>query len=215
MRSHLWILWFGFALALAGACKKTQETPPSSTGSAGSATAAASSPGVAADTDTTDHIVVLGHHKKRKPTDPVRIKFEKFKVVKASFDPKQVEGGTATIEIDLASFRTDSDERDDHLKSPAYLDVGKFATATVDIDNVKKKANNSYTADANVTAHGVTTKYPVTFDVIETTDDSIKIRGQHTFSRLDLGIGADPAKDGEEQVGSDLTIQMVLTLKKT
>ncbi|HEY5945777.1 MAG TPA: hypothetical protein VIV40_09810, partial [Kofleriaceae bacterium] len=67
----------------------------------------------------------------------------------------------------------------------------------------------------NVTAHGVTTKYPVTFDVIETTDDSIKIRGQHTFSRLDLGIGADPTKDGEEQVGSDLTIQMVLTLKKT
>ena len=162
-----------------------------------------------------DHVVVLAHHKKPKPTDPVRVELERFRVVKADFDPKQIDGGKATIELDLASLRTQSDERDDHLKSPAYLDVGSFATATIDIDHVKKQSGRTYGADATVSAHGVTKTYPVTFDVIEQRDDAIQIKGQHTFQRLDFAIGTDPAQNPEEQVGTDVTIEMVLTLRKT
>jgi polyisoprenoid-binding protein YceI len=182
------------------ACKKPTDQAPATAGSAKQAAAA-------------DHITVLAHHNNRKPTDPVRINFEKFRVVKASFDPKKIEGGTATIEIDVSSFHTDSAERDDDLRSPAFLDVGKFATLTIDIDNVKQQAGSTYTADANVTAHGVTKKYPVTFDVLEATGDSIRIKGEHTFTRLDFGVGTDPAQDARQQVATDLTIQMELTLK--
>jgi len=188
-------------------CKKHDDAPAAKP-AAGSAAAAP-----AAD-DTADHIVVLGHHKKPKPTDPVRINFEKFRVVKADFDPQHIEGGKATIEIDLASFHTPSDERDNHLRSESYMDVGKFATATIDIDHVKQ-AGASYTADATVTAHGMTKTYPVTFDVVSTTPDSIRIKGQHTFSRLDFGIGSDPAQNADEAVATDLTIDLLLTLKKT
>ena len=165
--------------------------------------------------DTTDHVVVLGHHQKPKPTDPVRINFEKFRVVKADLDPQHIEGGKATIELDLASFHTPSNQRDEHLRSPSYMDVGKFATATIDIDHVKLQSGTTYAADATVTAHGVTKTYPVTFDVLATTADSIRIKGQHTFQRLDFGIGTDPAQNPEESVAPDLTIEMVLTLKKT
>ncbi|MDB4957922.1 MAG: YceI family protein [Myxococcales bacterium] len=232
MKMHKLVTLLGLAtvLAVAPACKKKADKAPepitTTTGSAaGSAatgdqgTAAGSAVGSAAGSavadENADHITVLGHHKNPKPTDPVHINFDKFKVVKADFDPKKVEGGKATIEIDLSSFHTDSNQRDGHLKSPAYLDVGKFATATIDIDNVKKKADNTYVADASVQIHGATKKYPVTFDVVETKDDSIKIKGEHTFPRLDFGIGTDPAQNGEEQVGTDLTIQIALTLKKT
>jgi polyisoprenoid-binding protein YceI len=196
------------ALALS-ACKKTEDKAPVAPVAQPAGSAAV------APVSTADHITVLGHHKNPKPTDPVHINFDTFKVVKADFDPKKVEGGTATIEIDLSSFHTDSDERDDHLKSPAYMDVGKFATATIDVANVKKQAGDRYAADATVSIHGMSKTYPVTFDVVETKDDSIRIKGTHTFQRLDFGIGTDPAQNGEEQVGTDLTIEMVLTLKKS
>ena len=204
------------AVAVAPACKKQEDKPPPATtaptgsNATGSATAPADVP-----EDSTDRITVLAHHKKPKPSDPVRLEFEKFKVVSADFDPKQIEGGKATIEIDLSSFQTDSNKRDEHLRSPAYLDVGKLATATITIDNVKAKEGTTYTADATVAAHGITKTYPVTFEVLETKDDRIRIKGEHTFSRIDFGIGSDPAQNPEEQVGTDVTIQMVLTLVKS
>ena len=69
--------------------------------------------------------------------------------------------------------------------------------------------------NATVAAHGMTKTYPVTFEVLETKDDRIRIKGEHTFSRIDFGIGSDPAQNPEEQVGTDVTIQMVLTLVKS
>jgi polyisoprenoid-binding protein YceI len=193
------------------ACKKQEDKPAAAPAQAGSSAAPAAAPVPEA---STDHITVLAHHQKPKPTDPVRLEFQKFRVVKADFDPKKIEGGTATIEIDLASFDTHSDQRNAHLKSESYLDVGKFATATIDVANVKQKAGTTYTADATVTVHGQTKTYPVTFDVLETKDDSIKIKGEHTFPRLDFGVGTDPAQNPDESVAPDVTIEMVLTLKK-
>jgi polyisoprenoid-binding protein YceI len=204
------------ALTIVPACKKQEDKAPQPTPAAtGSSTpGSATAPSTVPD-DSADRITVLARHHKPKPSDPVRIDFEKFRVVKADFDPKKIEGGKAVIELDLASFHTNSEERDEHLKSPAYLDVGKLATATITIDNVKQKAGSTYTADATVAAHGMTKKYPVAFDVLEAKDDRIRIKGEHAFSRLDFGVGTDPAQNAEESVGTDLTIQMVLTLAKT
>jgi len=202
-----------FVVAVTSACKRQEDKAPAAPSAAAGSSAEGSAAPVAGD--SADHVVVLAHHKKPKPTDPVRVELDRFRVVKADFDPKKIEGGTATIELDLSSLHTQSDERDEHLKSPAYLDVGTFATATIVIDHVKQRAGSAYTADATVTVHGTTHSYPVTFDVIETRDDSIRIKGEHTFMRLDFGIGTDPTQNADEQVGTDLTIQLVLTLKKT
>jgi polyisoprenoid-binding protein YceI len=212
MRLHRLVplLCLATLVASVAACKKEEDKP---SGASHAPAAPAANTAVAAD-DSADHVTVLARHRDPKPEDPVRLDFDKFKVVKASFDPGKVEGGGATIEIDLSSFHSQSDERDENLRSPSYLDVGKFATANIDIDNVKKTAGNSYTADANVTVHGVTKKYPVKFEVIDTRSDSIRIKAEHTFSRLDFGVGGDPAQDQDESVGADVTVQMVLTLAK-
>jgi polyisoprenoid-binding protein YceI len=161
-----------------------------------------------------DHVVVLARHKPARPTDPVAVHIDRFKVVTASFDPKNLEGGKATIALDLTSVHTDSSERDDDLKSPSYIDVGKFATATIDIANVKTKSGKTFTADATVSLRGATKTYPVTFDVIDQTDHSITIKGEHSFSRLDFTVGSDPATDAQQQVDPRLTIQMVVTLER-
>src|ERR1700744_245725 len=97
-----------------------------------------------------DSIVVLARPTEAKPDDPVRVTFEKFKVTKASFDPKKIEGGKATIEIDATSLKSGIAKRDAHLNTPDFLDTAKYATITVDVDGVKKKADKTYSANATV-----------------------------------------------------------------
>lgn len=171
-------------------------------------------PALADDADA-DSIVVLAKHTDPKPNDPVSVKFEKFKVTKATFDPKKIEGGKATIEIDATSLKTDSEKRDAHLKTPDFIDTSKFATITVDIDKVKKKADKSYTAEATVKFRDVTKKYPVTFDVVDQKPDSIRIKGESSFSRLDFKVGKDSKDPKVAPVQPELTIKLQLTLKKT
>jgi polyisoprenoid-binding protein YceI len=180
---------------------------------AGSGSAAATPP---AD-DKSDWIKVFATHTAPNPADPVEVKFEKFKVAKASFDPKKIEGGTATIEIDVASLKTNDPKRDEHLNTPDYLDSKKFTTATVEIGNVKKKDDKNFTADATIKFHGVDKKYPVTFEVLETTDDSIRVKAEHKFDRRDFKVGKEPNPDRTkgDGVAAELTIKMQLTLKKT
>src|SRR4051812_22345666 len=210
------LLVLAAALAISPACKKKEEAKPTGTPT-GSGTAPTPGPdttgsGMAGTTptptpppaptpapppaptppadDTADWIKVHATHFEKKPTDPVEVNFEKFKVVKANFDAKKFEGGTATIEIDLTSLKTGEPKRDTHLGTPDYLDTAKFATATVDISNVKKKGDDKhFTADAKVKLHGVEKKFPVAFEVVDAKDDWIRIKGEHTFKRLDFKVG--------------------------
>jgi len=162
-----------------------------------------------------DSIVVLAKHVEAKPDDPVKVQFTSFKVVKANFDPKKVEGGKATIEIDATSLKSDSEKRDKHLSTPDFLDTSKFPKITVDIDKVKKKTGKTFTAEATVRFRDVTKKYPVTFDVVDQTADSIRIKSEATFSRLDFKVGKDSTDPKVAPAQNELTIQLALTLKKT
>jgi len=158
-----------------------------------------------------DWVKVTASHAKPKPTDPDVFSIPKFQVLKADFDPAKVEGGTADLALDVSSLVSNNPRRDEDIKGPDYLDVDKFTTITIHVDNVKKTGDNHYTADANVDAHGLKQKMPVEFDVVKSTADSIQIHGTHTFKRLDFGIGAP---EGQDSVGADVTIEMQLTLKK-
>lgn len=163
-----------------------------------------------------DSIIVLAKHTEAKPDDPVQVRFEKFKVTKATFDPKKIEGGKATIEIDANSLKTGADKRDAHLNTPDFLDTAKNPTITINVDKVKKKADKTYTAEATVKYRGVTKKYPVTFDVLDTTADSIKIKSEVNFNRLDFKVGpADSPDPKKNPVQTGLVLQANLTIKKT
>lgn len=215
-------------IAASPACKKKEEPAPRPTVTEGSGSAAAGSAegsaagsaqgsaavAVPAPDPATDFIAVFGTHAKPKPDDPVEVKFEKFSVTQAKFDPKNLEGGTATIALDLASLNSASPKRDGHLKSESYINLSKFTTATIDVMNVKKKDDKNYTADAKVKLRDIEKTYPVTFEVLETKDDSIRIRGEHEFQRLDFGLGKD-TKDPDESVAGPLKIKVQLTLKNT
>ncbi len=160
-----------------------------------------------------DYVRILASHSKPKPSDPVTIEIERFSVTKADFDPAKVEGGTAELALDLTSLKSDSPKRDNHLNGDDYLAVESFPTATISIENIKKTADNVYSADATISIHGIEKMLPVAFTVIETLPDGIRIKGEHTFSRHDFTIGAPKGED--DSVGDEQKIQLQLTLKKT
>ncbi|HEX8114541.1 MAG TPA: YceI family protein [Kofleriaceae bacterium] len=162
-----------------------------------------------------DSIVVLAKHTEAKPDDPVHVQFTSFKVTKASFDPKKIEGGKATIEIDATSLKTGADKRDAHLNTPDFLDTKKFPKITIDVDKVKKKADKTFTAEATVKFRDVTKKYPVTFDVLDQTADSIRIKSEVSFSRLDFKVGKESTDPKVAPAQNGLVMQMTLTLKKS
>lgn len=211
-------LLVALAFAAAPGCKKKEEPAPAAptaatatTGSAGSEAAAlAPAP---APVGAVDHITVLANHEPAKAGDPVKVSFSRFTVTKATFDPTNLEGATATVEIDLASLSSGSEKRDGHLKTASYIDLAKFTTATVDVANVKKQGETGYTADAKVKFRDTEKTYPVTFEVLETTADSVRIKGQQKFPRADFNVGTEPGP--EESVAKELEIQLQLTLKKT
>lgn len=180
------------------------------TGFAGSAFAQAPAAAPAGDS-----IVVLARHAEGKPDDPVHVNFTKFKVTKASFDPKKIDGGKATIEIDATSLKTGIDKRDAHLNTPDFLDTAKYATITIDVDGVKKKADKTYNANATVKFRGVTKKLPITFDVVDTAADSVHIKTEVKFKRTDFNVGKDSPDPKVAPVVNDLVLQADLTLKKS
>jgi len=211
-------------LAAAPACEKKEQEKkaPPTTEPAGSAvgsaegSAAGSAEGsaaVAAPAATDDSFVIEAVHAEKKPDDPVAVRFSGVKVVKADFDPANLEGGVATIEVDLTSLSSGSDKRDAHLATADYIDTAKFATLTIDIANVKKKDDKTFSADAKVKLRDIEKTYPVTFEVVDAKDDWIKVKGEHTFPRLDFKVGQEP--NPKEGVGTDLTAKLNLTLKKT
>ena len=221
-------------LALAGAgCKKDKKKDEPAQGSdmasgsamssgssmagsgssmAGSGSSMAGSGSAMAPTgDTADKLEIFAKHVDPKKED-VTVTFTGIKVVEAKFDPEKIEGGTATLEVDVSTISSGISKRDDHLKTADYLDLAKFAAVTIKVDNVKKTGDNAYSADATIKAHGVEKKVPVTFTVADKTADSIRINGEAKFSRLDFQVGKDETKDGSK---ADMTAKLQVTLKKS
>ncbi len=175
---------------------------------AGTAAGTGAGTAVVAPAAAVDHIKVVAQHVDAAK-GPVDVVFNKWAVTKASFDPANLEGGTAEIEVDIASLTTGIGDRDTHLQSPDLFDVAKFAKATVKIDNVKKASETSYTADATFSIHGVEKKVPTKFEVTASTADSVTVKVSQPINRNDFGVGGVPDK-----VQADVVLDVQLTLKK-
>ncbi len=82
---------------------------------------------------------------------------------KFSFDPAKIEASKAEATISVMSINTMDAKRDDHLRSPDFLDVSKFSTISFKTTKVEKVSDSAFKALGELTIHGVTK--PVTLDV--------------------------------------------------
>ena len=177
------------------------------------APALAGEPKAVPDSDKSDYMIVYASHAQPKPSDPVSLRFEKIKVTKVKFAKdikKGVEGASAEFEVDLTSLKSDSSKRDAHLKSADYLDTSKFTTAKVTVEKPRHIGDGNYRAPAKISFRNKTYDWEVFFKVVETLPDGVRIRGEHKFTRKDVGVG----KESGDSVGQDLLVRLQLTLKK-
>ena len=73
-----------------------------------------------------------------------------------SYDPKNPQASTITVNIDPASIDSNHAERDKHLRSKDFLDVSKFPTAKFVSTSYKAKGKDKAIVKGKLTLHGVT-----------------------------------------------------------
>lgn len=77
------------------------------------------------------------------------------------FDPRSHKG-SGKIVVDSASIDTGIALRNEHMRSPAWLDTAQYKTITFETLNVRKTGTDTYKVFGNFTMKGVTKKVTTT-----------------------------------------------------
>ena len=130
-------------------------------------------------------------------------------------DEKTPAQAVITATIDATSINTREAKRDDHLKSPDFLDVAKYPTITFKSKKIEPSGTGQFKVTGDLTLHGVTRE--VVLDVSDVTppikDPMGKTRaGAHATTKVDrkdFGINWSKTMDGGGLlVGNDVDISI-------
>jgi polyisoprenoid-binding protein YceI len=135
------------------------------------------------------------------------------------YDP--VEPGNSSFEttIEAASISTREPQRDEHLKSPDFLDVAQFPTITFKSKDVIPSGDGSFEVTGDLTIHGVTQEVALAVEGVtpETKDPWGFLRrgasASVTIDRKDFGlVWNNPLETGGLMVGEDVHITIDVEL---
>lgn len=138
-----------------------------------------------------------------------------------ALDEKDITKSSVNVTIDAASIETGVVKRNEHLKSPEFLDVAKFPTITFASKKVAKKSGGKLSVRGDLTIHGVTR--PVVLDVegisTESKDPWGFFRRGTTattkINRKDFGLTWNKALEtGGVVVGDDVFITLEVEMIK-
>ena len=143
----------------------------------------------------------------------VKGEFDKFSgaITATGADPSSVKI-EATIEA--ASINTRAEKRDNHLKSPDFLDVAKFPTITFKSTKIEPAGDGKWKVTGDLTLHGVTK--PVVLEVTGPSPE-VKVMGSPrrgaaattTINRQDFGVSFNKTIDtGGAVVGNQVAISI-------
>jgi polyisoprenoid-binding protein YceI len=140
----------------------------------------------------------------------VKGEFDKFSgtITANDDDPKSVE---IIATIDAGSINTRAEKRDNHLKSPDFLDVAKYPTITFKSVKIEPDGDGKWKVTGNLTLHGVTKLV-----VLEVTGPTPEVKAMGirrgaaattTINRQDFGISFNKTLDsGGLVVGNEIPI---------
>ena len=114
------------------------------------------------------------------------------------YDEKDVTKSRADITIDAASINTRVAQRDDHLRSPDFLDAANHRTITFKSKRVEKTGEGRLKVTGDLTIRGVTKPVTVEFDYTGTAVDTygntrLGLEGRTTVDRKDWGVNWNAA----------------------
>jgi polyisoprenoid-binding protein YceI len=142
----------------------------------------------------------------------VRGDFEKVSG-KIVYDEADVTKSTADITIDAASINTRVAKRDEHLRSPDFLDAAKFPAISFTSKRVEKTGTGTLKMTGDLTIRGVTKEVVLTVEgptpTIKDLQGNARVGGQATakISRKDFGLVWNAALEtGGVVVGDEVEI---------
>ena len=144
-------------------------------------------------------------------------KFEDY-TGQINFDGKDFTTGSAEVTIQAASINTDSEKRDNHLRSSDFFDVAKYPTITFKSTKIERTEGNNFNMTGDLTIKGITK--PVTLACTLNgliTDPYGNTRAGFTatgmIKRHDFDIAWDnKLKDGSFIVGENINIILQVEL---
>lgn len=118
-----------------------------------------------------------------------------------TYDKKSPKSWKAEAKIDPASINTDNDQRDAHLKSPAFFDVAKCPDMTFKSTGVTDVKGDKAKLHGDLTMHCVTKPVVLDLEVDGEGKDpwgneSASFSASTTVNRKDWGIDWNKALDG-------------------
>jgi polyisoprenoid-binding protein YceI len=142
----------------------------------------------------------------------VRGDFEKVSG-KIVYDEADVTKSTADVTIDTASINTRDTKRDEHLRSPDFLDAAKHPAITFRSKRVDKAGNGTLKMTGDLTVRGVTKEVVLTVEgptpAIKDPGGNLRVGGQAAtkIHRKDFGLTWNKALEtGGVVVGDEVEI---------
>ncbi len=142
----------------------------------------------------------------------VRGHFEKFAgQVVTTADPL---GSSVAAVVDATSLNTNHPDRDNHLRSADFLEVGTYPTLEFRSTGLRPRGADRYALDGELTVHGVTR--PVTFELELNGFTKDPYGGYRTgfsatadISRSDFGVSLNlPMEGGGVVVGDKVQLRL-------
>jgi len=131
------------------------------------------------------------------------------------FDPAAPALGSVEAAIETAGVNTGIPKRDEHLRSPDFLDVEKFPYIRFKSTRIVPAAVNHFTCFGNLTIRDVTREVKLDVEYLGRVkspfdeDISIGFSAVTRINRRDFGVNWDYEMEGGGQVaGNELTLRL-------
>jgi polyisoprenoid-binding protein YceI len=139
-------------------------------------------------------------------------RFTRFPVT-FDFSPDNLAASRLEVTVQMSSFATGDQERDDTLRGDDLLAVAKYPQAQFIATQITRTANG-FEAIGKLTLRGVTRELRVPFTFRTATESGTAVgymNGKTTVRRLDFGVGQGDWK-ATDQVGNDVEVSFALRL---
>ena len=137
--------------------------------------------------------------------------FEKWDAA-INFDPADLAGSKATVNVALASAKTGDPTYDKTMPSVDWLDVAKGPTGVFETTAFKAVGGETFEADGTLAIRGVKVPVVLVFD-FKATGDTAKLTGKTKLKRLDFSIGKGSDESGS-WVSLEIPVEVSVSLKK-
>ena len=142
----------------------------------------------------------------------VRGKFDTFEGT-IRYNPDDLQDSGVEVKIDASSINTDHGQRDEHLRSPDFLDVANHSEILFESTRVEMD-DDGWIMNGNLTMRGVTKPVTFRFDKVGPITDPLGmqrmgIEGSLTIDRRDWGLNWSRAMEtGGLFVGHNVKIEI-------